>query len=66
MHRVADAIVRYKTRVIDIDLRACFDNVQHDLLLAKVADQVNDAEVMGLLKMMLKASGKKGVPQGGG
>jgi RNA-directed DNA polymerase len=65
VQRVAEAVVKCKTRVIDIDLRAYFDNVQHDLLLAKVARQVNDAEVMGLLKMMLKASGKKGVPQGG-
>ena len=65
MHRVAEAIVRYKTRVIDIDLRAYFDNVRHDLLLAKVAARVDDADVLHLLKMILKASGKKGVPQGG-
>jgi RNA-directed DNA polymerase len=65
VQRVAEAIVKCKTRVIDIDLRAYFDNVQHNLLLAKVARRVNDAEVLGLLKMMLKASGKKGVPQGG-
>src|SRR6185295_11686808 len=58
-------IVKHKTRAIDIDLRAYFDNVRHDLLLAKVARRVNDAEVLCLLKMMLKASGKKGVPQGG-
>ena len=65
VHRVADAIVRYKTRVIDIDLKAYFDNVRHDRLLAKVAARVDDADVMRLLKMILKASGKKGVPQGG-
>ena len=65
VHRVADAIVRYKTRVIDIDLRAYFDNVRHQPLLAKVAARVNDADVLRLLKMILKASGKKGVPQGG-
>jgi RNA-directed DNA polymerase len=65
VQRVAEAIVKHKTRVIDIDLRAYFDNVRHDLLLAKVARRVNDAEVLRLLKMMLKASGKKGVPQGG-
>jgi RNA-directed DNA polymerase len=65
VQRVAEAIVRCKTRVIDMDLRAYFDNVRHDLLLAKVARRVNDAEVMHLLKMILKASGKKGVPQGG-
>src|SRR6266478_9134938 len=42
-----------------------FDNVRHDLLLAKVAQRVSDADVLHLLKMMLKASGQKGVPQGG-
>jgi RNA-directed DNA polymerase len=46
-------------------LRAYFDNVRHDLLLQKVAVRVSDADVLHLLKMMLKASGKKGVPQGG-
>jgi len=62
---VAQAIVEEKTRVIDIDLRAYFDNVQHSLLLKKVARRVNDAAMMHLLKMILKATGKKGVPQGG-
>jgi RNA-directed DNA polymerase len=65
VQRVAEAIVKHKTRIIDIDLRAYFDNVRHDLLLAKVARRVSDAEVLHLLKMMLKASGAKGVPQGG-
>jgi RNA-directed DNA polymerase len=65
VQRVAEAIVKCKTRVIDIDLRAYFDNVRHDLLLEKVARRVSDANVLGLLKMMLKATGKKGVPQGG-
>ena len=54
-----------KTRVVDLDLRAYFDNVRHDLLLAKVARRVNDADVLAVLKQMLKASGKTGVPQGG-
>jgi len=63
--RVAKAIVQQKTRVIDVDLRAYFDNVRHDVLLAKVAARVNDEDVLHLLKMMLKATGAKGVPQGG-
>jgi RNA-directed DNA polymerase len=63
--RVAEAIVHRKTRVLDFDLRAYFDNVRHDRLLEKVARRVDDAEIMHLLKVMLKASGKKGVPQGG-
>ena len=63
--RVARAIVEEKTRIIDLDLTAYFDNVQHSLLLEKVARRVQDDAVMHLLKMMLKATGKKGVPQGG-
>ena len=63
--QVAEAIVQRKTRVLDFDLRAYFDNVRHDRLLEKVAQRVNDADVMHLLKVMLKASGKMGVPQGG-
>jgi RNA-directed DNA polymerase len=65
VNRVAQAIVESKTRIIDIDLRAYFDNVQHYLLLKKVARRVQDDAVMHLLKMMLDATGKKGVPQGG-
>jgi RNA-directed DNA polymerase len=65
IRRVADGIVREKTRIIDIDLRAYFDNVRHDVLLGKVAQRVSDVEVLHLLKLMLKATGKRGVPQGG-
>jgi RNA-directed DNA polymerase len=62
---VARAIVEEKTRIIDLDLASYFDNVQHSLLLEKVARRVQDDAVMHLLKMILKATGKKGVPQGG-
>jgi len=63
--RVAEAIAQRKTRVLDFDLRAYFDNVRHDRLLEKVAQRIDDKDIMHLLKLMLKASGKKGVPQGG-
>ena len=63
--RVARAIVENKTRVIDLDLTAYFDTVRHDLLLRKIALRVNDDQVLRLLKLILKASGKMGVPQGG-
>jgi RNA-directed DNA polymerase len=46
-------------------LRSYFDNVRHDRLLAKVAKRVDDDDVMHLLKIMLKANGRCGVPQGG-
>ena len=64
-YRVAKAIVEEKTRIIDLDLSAYFDNVQHYLLLEKVAQRIQDDAVLHLLKMILKATGKKGVPQGG-
>jgi RNA-directed DNA polymerase len=65
VHRVATAIVQCKTRVIDLDLRAYFDTVRHHLLLEKVARRIKDDDVMHLLKLILTASGKQGVPQGG-
>jgi len=65
VNRVAQAIVSRKTRIIDLDLRAYFDNVRHDQLLAKVARRIQDATLTRLLKQMLKSTGKKGVPQGG-
>ncbi len=63
--RVATAIAWHKTRVVDLDLRAFFDTVRHHLLLAKVARRVRDRDVLHVLRQMLKATGKRGVPQGG-
>jgi len=65
LHRVAVAIAEGKTKVIDMDLKAFFDNVRHHILLEKVAKRVNDDKIMRLLKLLLKAGGKRGVPQGG-
>jgi RNA-directed DNA polymerase len=58
---MATAIVQQKTRVIDIDLTAYFDNVRHDVLLAKVAQRISDRDVLHLLKLMLKAKRSSGV-----
>jgi RNA-directed DNA polymerase len=65
VNRVTEAVVKNKTRIIDLDLKAYFDNVRHDILLEKVSERVNDDRVMRLLKLILKACGKCGVPQGG-
>ena len=54
-----------KTYVIDLDLRAYFDSVRHHIVLAEVSKRVNDDDVLRLLKMMMRATGKIGVPQGG-
>ena len=53
------------TYVVDLDLRAYFDTVRHFIVLEKVARRVHDARVLWLLRLLLKASGKQGVPQGG-
>ena len=63
--RVQSAILKRKNHVIDLDLRAYFDNVRHHILFEKVATRVDDADVMRLLKLVVKATGNRGVPQGG-
>jgi len=63
--RVDEAIMKGKKRIIDLDLKAYFDSVRHDVLLSKVARRVQDPDVLRLLKLILKSTGKQGVPQGG-
>jgi RNA-directed DNA polymerase len=65
VQRVSDAILQGKTSVIDLDLRSYFDTVRHHIVLEKVARRVSDDAVLWLLRVMLKASGRRGVPQGG-
>lgn len=65
LRRAGKAAIYGKTLVIDLDLKSYFDNVRHDILLNKVAKRVNDDKIMRLLKLIVKASGKRGVPQGG-
>jgi RNA-directed DNA polymerase len=65
IQRVSKAILEGKTYVIDFDLRSYFDTVRHHIVLEKVARRVDDEKVLWLLKLMLDATGKQGVPQGG-
>src|SRR6266545_7751063 len=60
VNRVAQAIVESKTRIIDLDLRAYFDNVQHYLLLEKVARRVGDDAVMHLSQDAAEGDWEKG------
>jgi RNA-directed DNA polymerase len=62
--QVSNAIVQEKTRVIDVDQKSYFDTIRHAILLSKIAKRIRDDKVMHLLKLILKANGKKGVPQG--
>jgi RNA-directed DNA polymerase len=62
--QVSNAIAQEKTRVIDVDLKSYFDTIRHDILLSKIAKRIRDDKVMHLLKLILKANGRRGVPQG--
>ncbi len=63
--RVTKGILHGLSRVVDVDLSGYFDNIRHHILLEKIARRVQDDEIMRLIKLILKANGKKGVPQGG-
>src|SRR6266849_1370828 len=65
VERVAEAMVRWKTRVMAGDLQGDCDHIRHHVLLAKVATRSHDAAVMHLCKRLVQASGRQGVPQGG-
>jgi RNA-directed DNA polymerase len=65
IQRVKQAILEGKTYVIDFDLRSYFDTVKHHIVLEKMARRIDDHAVLWLLKLLLDASGKQGVPQGG-
>ncbi|MCF6153695.1 MAG: group II intron reverse transcriptase/maturase [Candidatus Brocadia sp.] len=63
--RVTKGVLHGLTRVVDVDLSGYFDNIRHHILLEKIARRVQDDDIMHLVKLILKANGEKGVPQGG-
>lgn len=64
LERVQVGLQKRLHQVIDLDLASYFDTVRHDLLLAKLARRVQDDDLLWLCKRILKASGKRGLPQG--
>lgn len=62
---VRRSVMRRMTTVIDVDLSRYFDTIRHSVLLEKIAKRVQDPQVMQLVKQIIKAAGKIGVPQGG-
>jgi group II intron reverse transcriptase/maturase len=60
--------------VVDIDIKAFFDTVNHDKLISLIREKVNDRDVLHLVRQFLKSGvmdcglvkpSEEGVPQGG-
>ena len=77
-HQAVQAAKQYvaegKRWVVDIDLEKFFDRVNHDLLMGKLAEKIDDARVLKLIRRYLEAgmmadgitqARKEGTPQGG-
>ena len=62
---VRRSVLRRMSTVIDVDLSRYFDTIRPSVLLDKIATRVQDPQVLHLVKQIIKAGGKIGVPQGG-
>lgn len=60
--------------VVDIDLEQCFDRINHDILMGRIAKRVSDKRILHLIRRYLQAGimvhgviqeRYKGTPQGG-
>lgn len=65
LSEVRRSVLRRMTMVIDVDLSRYFDTIRHTILLDKIAKRIQDPQVMQLVRQVIKAAGKIGVPQGG-
>jgi RNA-directed DNA polymerase len=62
---VRRSVMRRMSNVVDVDLSGYFDTIQHSRLLSLIAKRVQDPEVLKLVKQIIRATGRVGVPQGG-
>jgi RNA-directed DNA polymerase len=64
LERIRGGLYKGLRQVINLDLAGFYDSVRHDLLLGKLALRIQDPDILALCKKILKASGKRGLPQG--
>src|ERR1700694_2394955 len=62
---VRRSVLRRMSTVIDLDLSRYFDTIRHSVLLDRIAQRIQDPQVLHLVKQIIKVGGKIGVPQGG-
>src|SRR6266567_4113064 len=62
---VRRSVMRRMSMIIDVDLSRYFDTIRHSVLLGKIAQRIQDPQVMHLVKQIIQVGGKIGVPQGG-
>jgi group II intron reverse transcriptase/maturase len=62
---VRRSVMRRMSNVVDVDLSSYFDTIQHSKLLHLIAKRVQDPKVLKLVKQIIRATGRVGVPQGG-
>jgi group II intron reverse transcriptase/maturase len=62
---VRRSVMRRMSNVVDVDLSSYFDTIQHAKLLSLIAKRVQDPDVLKLVKQIIRATGRVGVPQGG-
>lgn len=49
INRVAEAVIKGKTKCIDEDLKSYFDNVRDHTLMEKISKRIDDKEIMHLI-----------------
>jgi group II intron reverse transcriptase/maturase len=62
---VRRSVLRRMSTIIDVNLSRYFDTIRQSVLLDKIAKRVQDPQVLHLVKQIIEAGGKVGVPQGG-
>ncbi len=65
LDRVKEGLrVKHLYTIIDLDIERYFDTIRHHILLMKLAQRIQDDDIMWLCKRILKSGGKIGLPQG--